>query len=145
MNDDLPPKATVEAETKDMTPEENKVEVSTPAAETPLKPATKPQPPTIPDHSAYDVDETDYALRVIEGLTIDYKPTIVICSVSEDVKPGKYFIQNINSVMVRGQLMVVPCFYEYRGDRRIELVVNNMVDEWYQIKKNFTIAKLVEF
>ena len=129
---DLPPKATVESK-------ESKVSV--PAAETPLKPAQdKPEVVETEDDAPESVD---YGVKVIEALTIDYKPTIVICSVSEDVKEGLYYIENINDVMIKQKIWAASGFIEYRGDGRIELVVMNLVDEWFRIPTDFTIAKLL--
>ena len=132
----LPPKTTVES--TETSNDESKVSV--PAAETPLK-AADPKPEVVETEDA--PESVDYGVKVIEALTIDYKPTIVICSVSEDVKPGLYYIENINDVMIKQKIWAASGFIEYRGDGRIELVVMNLVDEWFRIPTDFTIAKLL--
>ena len=138
---ELPPKTTVDSKetSNDELPPKSKVSV--PAAETPLK-AADPKPPAV-DKEDDTPESVDYGVKVIEALTIDYKPTIVICSVSEDVKPGLYYIENINDVMIKQKIWAASGFIEYRGDGRIELVIMNLVDEWFRIQTDFTIAKLL--
>lgn len=127
---DLPPKATVESK------DDDRLDASS------MNHATESKPPAVETED--DAPESvDYGVKVIEALTIDYKPTIVICSVSEDVKPGLYYIENINDVMIKQKIWAASGFIEYRGDGRIELVVMNLVDEYFRIQTDFTIAKLL--
>ena len=88
-------------------------------------------------------DKTDYSLKVIETITINYLPTVVICAVDKDVEAGRYYISNITDVVIVQKLMIIAGFVEYDGNGRIEVVVVNLVDEWFPISTDFTIAKLV--
>lgn len=85
----------------------------------------------------------DLDVKVVAAITIAYKPTIVICKVPEALKAGLYYIQNINDVMIVQQVWVSSGFVEYDGNGRIELVVMNLVDDWFHLETNFAIAKLL--
>jgi len=95
-------------------------------------------PAVLLDEGLQDLD-----VKVVAGITIAHKPTIVICEVPEGVKAGLYYIQNINDVIIVQQIWVASVFVEYDGNGRIELVVMNLVDEWFHIKTDFAIAKLL--
>jgi len=162
MSETLPPKETVETEESN-----TETKVSHPAAKVPLEPLNdgkevdKPfeieeptrghvalfeiEEPTRGHVALFDTDDTNYGVRVIETITIDYKPTIVICEVSEDVKPGLYYISNINDVMIKQKIWIASGFIKYRGDNRIELVVMNLIDAWFPIPKDFKIAYMIPF
>jgi len=153
MSDELPPKQTVdsELETKDLPPAEepkkgiintlkDKIFSTTQSTDDPVRGETEHL-----DEDEDTADNPDYGVKVIDQLSIDYKPTIVICSVSEALNPGLYFISNINDVMINQQIWIASGFIEYRGDHRIELVVMNLVDEWFTIPTDFNIAYLIPF
>jgi len=85
----------------------------------------------------------DYNVKIIEAISIDHNPTIVICNVSQSIKPGSYFIKNINDVMITQKIRIEAGPISYTGDHRIELVVMNLVSGSFKLLKDFTIAKLV--
>jgi len=85
-----------------------------------------------------------YDVKIVAPITVGFYPAIVVC---ETVAPdGKYFLQNINDVMMRSKIEI-DAKYITVNNGRLEVFIKNTDPTSHQqckLSESFLVAKLVK-